>query len=668
MALPDRIPDRVRDKIMAHAKAFITERTDIDENAVNLHLSTTPIPAGAPILSGGEPSFRLPQPSAVVVADKAPLYNWGHPCEHFLYDVGSGEHYHTHAGEFPVNDFFHAPHLFDAFHTPVNFDNIVTSVVRAVRRNPRINEALALAHRSRHAILFAGMTNNRHLNDLEFLYRTLLDVYYFDPANIIVLNWNGTLGYDGNPQPVTRWPGDDSPYRIRIDGPGTCAALLGALDTVKARIRDDDLLLIHTNNHGGGPPDSPAAWLCCQPNWASCSPTDLSTKLRTFPEFATLVVMMEQCHSGGFMSSVLASSTARSTSFSAAVPANMSSMGGAHFDPYARDWIAAMASHNPDHGSLSRTVSVPASAREAFDYATAVKVAGDSPVYSDGPDGAGAQHHLGFKKILSETAVDRPAAAVFRDTLYVGWAGTDRHHHLNVIQVDTYGDVYGKVTLEDTSEKGVSFATAFGKLFMAWTGRGNNQLNVMASPNGTNWFDKVTLSERSEVCPVLGVHQNQLVLAWTGTDERLNVLFSSDGRTWTDKRTLDERSNDGPQVVSFASKLYIAWTGTDSHHHLNVMSSANRGATWQNKQTLGDTSVAGPGVVALSDRMVLSWAGRDRRHSVNTLSSTDGLTWDHKRTLDGNHTERTPVLAPFLDLCACWTARDEHINIMRLHA
>ncbi len=661
--------DTIRDKIASHAKAQIDARNDIDADAVNLHLCATPLPKGASLLGSDGPGFVLPQPSAVVLADKAPLYNWGHPCEHFLYNV-SGDHYHTHVGEFPIDHYFMLPDMFEPIHHPVNRDmeSLLALLDALPSRYPELNEALALAGRTRYAILFAGMTNNRHLNDLEFLYRTLLDVYYFDPKNIIVLNWNGTLTYSGNPQPVASWPGDNTPYRIKIDGAGTSAALLGALDTVKAKLKEDDLLLIHTNNHGGGPPTSPAAWLCCYPNWASCTPAQFGAKLATLPRFATLMVMMEQCHSGGFQSSVIDNTTARSTTFAAAADVNHSSMGGADFDPYAKDWIAAMASHYPNGSALSRTVSSPASAKEAADYATAVKVAGDTPVFAEKPVSAGAAQHLGFKKTLAETAVHMPGAAVLRDRLYLGWAGTDSKHRLNVIQMDNTGTWSSKVTLGDTSEQGVSLQSFAGKLFMAWSGRGNHQLNVMCSGNGVDWFDKVTLGETSKHNPVLGVHRGSLVLAWTGMDERLNVLFSPDGRAWSGKQTLGETSIDSPQVETFNTNLFIAWTGTDSAHQLNVMSSANRGASWQNKRTLGDTSVAGPGLQALSDRLVMSWSGRDSKRSINTLTSTDGATWADKRTLDGDYSDYTPTLAPILGLCACWTGRDSHLNIMRLHA
>ena len=37
------------------------------------------------------------------------------------------------------------------------------------------------------------MSNKRHINDCEFLYRTLVDRYAFNKNNIQVLSYDGTL-------------------------------------------------------------------------------------------------------------------------------------------------------------------------------------------------------------------------------------------------------------------------------------------------------------------------------------------------------------------------------------------------------------------------------------------------------------------------------------------
>ena len=101
---------------------------------------------------------------------------------------------------------------------------------------------------TRYAILYSGMSNKRHLNDMEFLYRTLIDVYGFDASHIQVLTYDGSLNTQDGVQ--TRWPGDGTAYRIQVNGQGNRAAFEGAVDSLKAKLKSDDTILIHCNNHG----------------------------------------------------------------------------------------------------------------------------------------------------------------------------------------------------------------------------------------------------------------------------------------------------------------------------------------------------------------------------------------------------------------------------------
>jgi hypothetical protein len=102
---------------------------------------------------------------------------------------------------------------------------------------------------------------------------------------------------------------------------------------------------------------------------------------------------MEQCHSGGFNNAVIAKSTANSTSIASACLEPNNSIGGADFDPFARDWIAAMKGadpygyalqYNPDTSGNGRV-----SAREAFDYADAIHDPYDTPVFNAANGGGG---------------------------------------------------------------------------------------------------------------------------------------------------------------------------------------------------------------------------------------------------------------------------------------
>ena len=332
-------------------------------------------------------AVRLGRPTIMAFADDAPLSNWAHPCRYLLHDASTGDLYREIPAQFPPyageRD---TPKTFRAFHRPVS----VTKLDLYRRRRPDS----VLRPRfggSRYAVLFSGMSNNRHTNDLEFLYRTLRDNYQVPEANIYVLNHDGSLNYDGSPKPVQHWPGDNTAYRMPVHGQGSRTELLAALDDLKGRLGPDDSLLIHTNNHGGH--NGTESDLCCYPNWGSLGVEDFTDKLAELPKFRCLVVMMEQCHSGGFNSAVISKSTAGSTSIASACLEANNSIGGSHFDPFARDWIAAMngtdpygnaLAHNPDANNSGRV-----SAREAFDYADSVHDPYDTPVFNEANGGGG---------------------------------------------------------------------------------------------------------------------------------------------------------------------------------------------------------------------------------------------------------------------------------------
>jgi hypothetical protein len=104
------------------------------------------------------------------------------------------------------------------------------------------------------------MSNKRHLNDMEFLYRTLVDVYAFDPANIWSLSYDGTLNTQDGVQ--THWPGDGTAYRINVTGSGNRAAFEAVVDNLKTKMRARDTLLIHCNNHGDYDGTPGTSYLC----------------------------------------------------------------------------------------------------------------------------------------------------------------------------------------------------------------------------------------------------------------------------------------------------------------------------------------------------------------------------------------------------------------------
>lgn len=361
-----------------------------DARSTNLCIDSQVLKAGKTIMAYKQ-RIPLKRDTIMVFADEAPRYNWAHPCRYLLHDARTGEVYKEVKAQFPPYLTGDAPKTYEVFHRPV----IIAEPEIFYPILPRLRCPIRWLKGTRYAVLFSGASNNRHTNDLEFLYRTLRDIYGFAAANIYVLNYDGAVNYSGSPKPVVSWPGDSSAYRIPVNGKGTKTDLDSVLNTLKTKLKADDLLLIHTNNHGGH--DGTESYLCTY-SGADYLASDFAAKLATLPKYNCLMVMMEQCHSGGFNAPILAHSTATHTSVSSACEELRSSIGGPDFDPFARDWIAAMTGNTPYGGALASNPDMDGSgkvsAHEAHNYADAVKDPYDTPVYSESSSTAG-DFHLG---------------------------------------------------------------------------------------------------------------------------------------------------------------------------------------------------------------------------------------------------------------------------------
>lgn len=369
----------------------------------NLYIEGKPLKKGH-VIQAHHQKIPIERDTVMVFSDDAPLYNWAHPCRYLLYKAKSGELYDEVKASFPPY-LVEPPKTYAAFYQPVAFLRTEKwAIAEFMTLSEQIGSRLRSYHKrgKRYAVLFSGASNYRHVNDLEFLYRTLVDVYDFSPERIHVLNYDGTINYSGSPKPVGDWPGDNTAYQMPDPDQGTKSALENVFDDLKGRLSRHDFLFVHTNNHGGH--DGTESYLCTHsgPDYTA---SDFAAKLAELPNFAQLMVMMEQCHSGGFNDPIIDSSPADETTIASACEEDRSSSGGdGTFDPFARDWIAAVTGTDPYGAALAIDPDSDAdgviSADEAFDYANAVKVAYDTPVYDESPDGCGDDMHLGRPEIV----------------------------------------------------------------------------------------------------------------------------------------------------------------------------------------------------------------------------------------------------------------------------
>jgi hypothetical protein len=380
------------DRVREHA--FLT-LSQADRQSTNLYLDRNVRQPQRPI---GPPHQEIiaDRPTLVVFVDPSPMANFEHPCRYLLYDASSGELYREADAKFPPW-IRRVPETLEAFHEPIQ--TVLDRPDFHVR--PPFHCPIIFPEGDRYAILFSGMSNTRHLNDLEFMYRTLVDIYGVNPRHIYVLNYDGTVNTQ-NGVPTT-WPGDGTAYRIQVTGPGTRAGFEAAIDDLKGKLHALDTLLINTNNHGDWDNAPGTAKICTYPAYAGYYATDFANKIGELPSFRQLIVMMEQCHAGGFNARILAHSTASATSVASAVKESDLSYGDAHWDFFARDWTAAQAGHNPDGTPLASNPDTDGDGRieaeEAFGYANSVHYSLDSPTFSESSE-AGGDIHLGQDYVI----------------------------------------------------------------------------------------------------------------------------------------------------------------------------------------------------------------------------------------------------------------------------
>jgi hypothetical protein len=266
----------------------------------------------------------------------------------------------------------------------------------------------------RYAILFSGMSFRRHVNGLEFCYRTLVDHLGFATSNIHVLNYDGSLHAFGDSEGESCgvWPGDGTPYRMVVNGEGSRTAFRQALGAIGEKLTARDQLFINTTGHGGHHGHGRGPDLITYPNCERFRCRDFCADLERLPPHRSLVVLMAQCFSGGFNQAVVDASRAASTFIAAATAEqgqSFMSFEDGNWDSFQRNWIAALAGRDVDGTPIGidaeRARSARVSVRQAFEYASGCP--GSSPY--DSPECAARPQTAG-EMTLSEDAVAAQAA------------------------------------------------------------------------------------------------------------------------------------------------------------------------------------------------------------------------------------------------------------------
>jgi hypothetical protein len=275
---------------------------------------------------------------------------------------------------------------------------------------------------------------------------------------------------------------------------------------------------------------------------------------------------------------------------------------------------------------------------------------------------------------FGESSDTSPALASQGDTLLLAWKGNGNSSLATMTSTSgistsgtpssTNGNTFsGKTTLGERSTNAPALAVLGPNFVIAWTGEGNNQLNIMQSSDGAHWHSKVTLSDTSPSAPALAHIGAEIFLAWRGGDNRLNLIRSVDGTRWSPKQTISETTDSGPALSSTGPNLLLVWRGR-GNNSINVVGAPGGIITagpggirppGYFKKTLGDTTDDRPAICRTDRNVYLAWRGPGNV-LMNVMKSSDGQDWSNKITVNAEHLGAGPAIASWDHvLVRAWT-------------
>lgn len=223
----------------------------------------------------------------------------------------------------------------------------------------------------------------RYWNDIGETYEILTSTYAYDASNIFVLYADGNLPSTSNCDNDEDGYENVLPYDTPISFSATEANIATVCNIIAGdpTASNDDTLFVFCTDHGVDDPVRMALW------GEKITPSVFadSNHFGKITKYSVRVFAMEQCFSGGFIPSLSAPKTVLCT----AAAADRESVGGIPFDPWCRDFGAALKGEQYDGTSVDADENDDGmvSIVEAFNYAYTNKDPSDTPQYDDNADG-----------------------------------------------------------------------------------------------------------------------------------------------------------------------------------------------------------------------------------------------------------------------------------------
>ena len=324
--------------------------------------------------------------SYVFFIDRFPLQNWAHPCSYLFVNLKNGT-IHVIEWNLPPSK------LADW--------NLLTEIKESAPRgllnfkNKGLGQSKTLLSSDHcYAIIISGgidQANNwqRYWNDCSFIYSTLVNVYNFEDSHIKCLISDGTSayadrrisgGYDSSPLDLDGDSDND------IDYSATKSNITTVFNNLSSVIDEDDLLFIFVTDHGNY--ESGHAYIYLWGYGEKIWDYEFADEVDKI-NAAQITIVMEQCHSGGFIDDLTYSN--RTIATACDYDESSYGMGYYTYNEFVFDWIAAVAGEDPYENPVDADDNEDGivSMLEAFNYAEANDSQSETPQYYSNPDDLG---------------------------------------------------------------------------------------------------------------------------------------------------------------------------------------------------------------------------------------------------------------------------------------
>ena len=348
---------------------------------------------GTQIRSWTGESPPAPAASWFFFVDDLPLANWEHACRYVFIEEKTATA-HIYPMTQPPRNRENMVEITDPtpFEPGVNYNDVskkIDTLLKPLDEKRLLSSAVTTG--TRRALLISGGADrwNNHIRywgDIAFVYRSLVSRYGWNKSDIVVCM------SDGNDPAVDRSDGSSSPTDLDGDG-NPDYSLDSTKSTVESQLQalvdnsgPDDLVFIFTTDHGGqesGTDTHLYLW-----NSDTLRDDELADILDDVTAGA-VVVVMEQCFSGGFVDDL---EGIPNLTITTACRHDESSYAGEtypYFDEFAYEWISAVNGATDDIYHAPVPVDADTNANglvavsEAFAWAVAHDDAEEEPQMSD---------------------------------------------------------------------------------------------------------------------------------------------------------------------------------------------------------------------------------------------------------------------------------------------